>query len=417
MRRLQTEHYSAFYSDQLVNFFHLPIRLSQWSCTAPFPLQPYQRIASYHRSKYFRAIIILRRCFAALLFSVILSVPIFIYYVNAGEMTVFKIPLSIKLLFYLQALLQAGSLGYTLFVYQFRTSFHRFYFDRFVHVLERFGRPDISNSLSDARTNFNRFLIASLLLTLLVIGGILLNGHSWGNLLKIVVFIITQLMATSLTLQYQAVLTVVAVLLRQMNDTVEIMLYGTVERDQYHRGSRSHFRPTMRFTGDDEQTIEKIRLLQLQLLQIVFHTNGGEVGRMLIVVLLTIFIFLNTELLQLYQGVKARAFTFDVIGIKLTNSMLKIVMLLIFAISNRSIQKQNLRGVTLLFQMRSAPNSARCREITNRFITQTTLFLANGHEAYGMVSFDMTLVLSIVAGLTNILVILIQFSDAKTSCN
>ncbi|EAA45477.1 AGAP006876-PA [Anopheles gambiae str. PEST] len=416
MHRLTTEK-CAYFRNLLVDTCRLAIRLSQWCCTAPYPLDPYQHIKPYQQSKSFQTINILRRLLAALLFGIALSVPFLLYFLKADHVNAFKIPLSIRLMFYLQALLQMGSLSYVLLVYQFRSSFHRFYFDRLVCVLEHFGRRDIDKSLSALQTNMCRLLIASLVFVTLVFSALVVRDHSWSNLLKVVIYLATQLMATSFTLQYLTVFGIVAVLLRQMNDTLELILYGTVVYDEGTNGSHSRLRTPVRFTRDDEQTIEKIRLLQLKLVQIVFHTNGGEYGLLLIVVLLTTFIFLNTELLQLYQGIKASAFTFDVIGAKLTNSALKFAMMVAYAIANRTIQTQNLRGLKLLFQLHSSSSSSRCHEITNRFISQTTLFLANGHEAYSMISIDMTLILSIVAGLTNILVVLVQFSDGKPSCN
>uniref|UniRef100_A0A182MR74 Gustatory receptor n=1 Tax=Anopheles culicifacies TaxID=139723 RepID=A0A182MR74_9DIPT len=345
---------------------------------------PNRLIQTQDPSKSFQIVRILRRLLSAVLFIVVIAVPLLLYYLYGGTLHVFKIPLSIKLMFYLQALLQTGSLGYILLVYQFRASFHRFYFDRLVSVLVEFGRPDIGKCLYALQTNILRLLFAILLLVVLIISALVFRDRSWTNLLKVVIFLATQLMATSLTLHYMTLFGVVTVLLRQMNDTLELML----ERP------RTIPFASVRLTRDDEQTIEKIRLLQLQLLRIVLRTNGGEFGRLLIVMLLTIFLFLNTEMLQLYQGIKAAAFTFDVIGTKLTNSALKFAMLVMYAFSNRQIQQQNLRGLKLLFQLHNAGNSARCHDITNRFITQTTFFLQKAHEAYGMLSIDMTLILS-----------------------
>uniref|UniRef100_A0A182K2A3 ATP synthase F(0) complex subunit e, mitochondrial n=1 Tax=Anopheles christyi TaxID=43041 RepID=A0A182K2A3_9DIPT len=272
----------------------------------------------------------------------VLSVPFLMHYLNADQVLAFKIPLSIKLMFYLQALLQTGTIGYVLMVHHFRASFHRFYFVRLVCVLEQFGRRDISKCLYSVQTNIHRLLIASLLLVLLIISAFLIRDHSWGNLLKVAIFLTTQLMATSLTLQYLSVFGVVSILLRQMNDTLEVILYGgTVVYEKNTSRSQSRLRTSpVCLTCVDEHTIEKIRRLQLQLLQIVLHINGGAYGGLLIVVLLTTFIFLNTELLQLYQGMKASAFTFDVFGTKLTNSALKFAMMIVYALSNRSIQSQ-----------------------------------------------------------------------------
>ncbi|XP_052895629.1 uncharacterized protein LOC128302820 [Anopheles moucheti] len=408
MHRLQAEQL-VYFRDLLADTFRMVMHLSQWCFTAPFPLEPYQRNVSQNSPNHYRTVQAIRRLFSMLLFCVVLTVPLLLLYLHGGKVHI-KIPLFIKLMFYLQALLHSASSGYVLLLYQYRSSFHRFYFDRLVSVLTEFGRPDIDKRLYALRTNVLRLLLGLLLLMILILSALLLRDHSWTNLLRVVTFLITQLMATALTLQYITLFGIVAVLLQQMNDTLQIMLVDGAT------GTDTRVVPPVRLTRDDEQTIEKIRLLQLRLLQIVLRTNSGQFGRLLIVILLTTFIFLNTEMLQLYQGIKAAAFTFDVIGTKLMNAALKLAMLVMFAFSNRLIQQQNQRGLKILYQLHSSGNTLRCHDITNSFITQTTFFLQKAHVAYGMITLDMTLIMAIVAGLTNILVVLVQFSDAKPTC-
>ena len=200
------------------------------------------------------------------------------------------------------------------------------------------------------------------------------------------------MMATSLTLLYLTIFGTVSVLLRQMNDTLEGILVGPIS-DPNTDKSAAYFTTPVRLTRDDDRTIEKIRLLQLQLLQIVRRTNGGEYGRLVIMILLATFIYLNTELLQLYQGVKAGAFTFDVIGSKVLNSAQKILMLFLFAYPNRMIQTQvsvlwckskvhiiffmfsfssnhqNIRGLKLLYQLNRPVNDSRSNEIVRKMIS------------------------------------------------
>uniref|UniRef100_A0A182Q1W6 Gustatory receptor n=1 Tax=Anopheles farauti TaxID=69004 RepID=A0A182Q1W6_9DIPT len=299
----------------------------------------------------------------------ILALPFLLYHQYNAQINDTKIPLTIKLMYYMQAVLQMASLGYVLLVYQFRTSFHRFYFDRLVLVLVEFGRPDIGTHFRTLQRNVRRLLVFILMEVVFVVTTILGRERSWANLLKSLIFATTQIIATSLTLQYLTLFGTVWVLLRQMNDTLERFLPKPI-----HDDVKDAFQlKSARITPDEEQTIEKIRLLQLKLQQIVLRTNGGEYGQLLIVMLLTIFVFLNTELHQLYQGIKTDAFTPDRIAMMLINSGLKFAMLLIFAFSNRMVQKQ-----------------------TTRFISQTSLFLEHAHKAYGMISIDMTLILSVI---------------------
>uniref|UniRef100_A0A182WQZ3 Gustatory receptor n=1 Tax=Anopheles minimus TaxID=112268 RepID=A0A182WQZ3_9DIPT len=410
MSRMHTGN-RAYFKALLVRTFRGVILLSQWCCTAPYPLEPYQQFTRYHRTIVCKV----RRLLSGVLFGVIFAAPFVLYYLDSGQIYVYSIPLSIKLMYYVQTAIQTGSMGYLLLVYQFRTSFHRFYFERLVCALEDFGRPNIDARLHALERNIRRILPAILVYIILIVTAYILREQSWNVLPKIVIFLATQLMSTSLTLLYVAIFGTVSILLRQMNDTLEGILLGVPIIDKSSANCSLVCTTPVRLTRDDERTVEKIRLLQLKLLNIVLRINGGEYGQLLIMILLATFIFLNTELLQLYQGIKAGAFSFAIIGSKLLNSAHKIAMLFMFAYPNRLIQTQNIRGLKVLYQLSQPGNDSRCSEIANRFITQTTLFLEKAHEAYGMVSIDMTLLLSIIGGLTNILVVLVQFSDAKPS--
>uniref|UniRef100_A0A182PZ77 Gustatory receptor n=1 Tax=Anopheles epiroticus TaxID=199890 RepID=A0A182PZ77_9DIPT len=412
MSRMQMESRAQFRA-LLAETFRPVIYLSQWSCTAPYPLDPYQRTTPYLQTK--KSIMIFRRLVSVLLFTIIVAAPFLLYHLYSGQIYAYTIPLSVKLMYYVQTAIQTSMIGYVLLVYQFRSSFHRFYFERLVGVLVEFGRPDMSERLFALQTSFRRALPVFPLYLALVIAAYILHDQSYGVLAKIVIFLATQLMATSFTLLYVAIFGTVCILLRQMNDTLERIPQEPQGHNKPLANGAPFYTSPVSLTRDDERAIEKIRLLQLQLLQIVRRTNGGEYGRLVIMILLATFIYLNTELLQLYQGVKAGAFSFDVIGSKVLNSTHKIAMLFMFTYPNRLIQTQNIRGLKILYQLNRPGNDSRTNEITNRFITQTTLFLEKAHEVYGMISIDMTLILSIVGGLTNILVVLVQFADAKPS--
>uniref|UniRef100_A0A182N9H0 Gustatory receptor n=1 Tax=Anopheles dirus TaxID=7168 RepID=A0A182N9H0_9DIPT len=399
----------TYFRALLANTFRTVIWLSQWCCTVPFPLDPYQRTTPYFRMKHYRVIQILRRLLSLVLFSVVAAAPFLLYFLFTKQIYVQRTPLSIKLMYYLQTAIQICTIGYVLLVYQFRASFHQFYFDRLAYVLEGFGRAGVSERLSALQTNIRRLLLVVPLHILLVLTAYVLQDRSWGVLPKVVLFLTAQLMAACFALLYATLLGTISILLRQMNDTLESILVGSEQNGLPRTLLATH----VRLTRDDQKTIEKLRLLQLRLLEIVLRTNGGEYGRLLIMILLATFIYLNTELLQLYQGVKAGAFAFDVIGTKLINSAHKFALLFMYAYPNRLIQRQNLRVLKILYQLNKPGNDARSSDITNRFLTQASLFLEKAHEAYGMISIDMTLILSIVGGLTNILVVLVQFSDAK----
>ncbi|XP_050072965.1 uncharacterized protein LOC126561060 [Anopheles maculipalpis] len=408
MSRMQTEN-RAYFKTLLVHTFRDVMLLSQWCCTAPYPLDPYQRTTRYRQTIIKK----LRRVVSVVLLAVLFTAPFMLYFLDSGQIYVYSIPLSIKLMYYVQTAIQTSSMAYVLLVYQFRTNIHRFYFDRLVCVLEEFGRPDIDARLRTLRRNVRRTLPAILLYIVLTLASYILREQSWTAVLKIVIFLAAQMMSTSFTLLYVTVLGTVSILLRQMNDTLESILGGVATNGKTINKPISLIAKPVHLTRDDERTVEKIRHLQLKLLQIVLRINGGEYGQLLIMILLATFIFLNTELLQLYQGIKAGAFSYAVIGSKLLNSAYKIGMLFLFAYPNRMIQTQNIRGLKVLYELNKPGNDPRCIDITNRFLSQTSLFLEKAHEVYGMISIDMTLILSVVGGLTNILVVLVQFADAK----
>ncbi|XP_053674647.1 uncharacterized protein LOC128724950 [Anopheles nili] len=410
MYRMQTEK-RTYFRALLADTFGLVIRLTQWCFSAPYPLHPYQRIKQHSQLKQIR---LLRQCTSVVLLILVIAAPIWLYVHYAKLIFGYKIPMSIKLMYYIQTVLQTFGIGYVMLFYSFKNNFHHFYFGRIAYVLEQFGHRNIGEHLNVVRTNIRRLLVGVLLHTVMILIILVVREHSWAILPRAIIFMAGQLMSTSLTLLYVTLFYTIAVLLRQMNDTLEGILNGPALDETSAESCRFLNKP-IRSTRDDQRMIEKIRLLQLRLLEVVMRTNGDAFGKLLIAILLTTFIYLNTELLQLYQGMRIGAYSFQAISTKLFNAILKFAMLLLYAYPNRMIQEQNLRALDVLHQLSRTGNDARCNEIINRFITQKNFFLAKGHEAYGMISVDMSLILHIIGGLTSILVVLVQFSDAKPS--
>ncbi|KFB45742.1 AGAP006874-PA-like protein [Anopheles sinensis] len=385
MNRMQNEVHS-YYRTLLADTFGMVMKISQWVFTAPYPLHPYQQVTSASRQRFY-VLRFLQKCFAVLIFGTITAMPVLMYFLHDKSVYMYSVPMSIKIMYYMQTALQVVGTWYVVYVYQFRTSIHRYYFGHLLHVLEQFGRRDIDVGLRRVKRAVRIVILLIPVQIGMVALLIILQTKSWRQFPKLVTLGGT-LLGTTINLQYMTIMGTVAILLRQMNDTLESFLTPT--SDVQKTMSIQLIQPT-RLTVDDQLTIEKIRLLQLELMKVVAKTNASGFGTFLCIFIIATFMYINILLLQVYQGLKQNVITFDIFCIRLINCAFKLWGYVMIAYSNRLVQKQNLRVGTILHQLNKVDNQTTCFNIINRFITQTCLFY-NVHEAHEMIPIDMSLI-------------------------
>uniref|UniRef100_A0A182IUW1 Uncharacterized protein n=1 Tax=Anopheles atroparvus TaxID=41427 RepID=A0A182IUW1_ANOAO len=291
MNRIRDESHS-YYRTLLEDTFGTVMRLSQCCFTAPYPLSPYQRRTPFNQQRL-NVLRLLKILLSVLIFGAIIASPVLVYFISAKVVYLYAIPMSIKIMYYIQTAVQVSSLCYVLFVYQFRTGIHQYYFDRICQVLEKFGRRDMDVGLRTVSRTVRMLILLSPLYIGLCVIQASIYARNWGYLSKFVTFMLADLISRTIILQYVTIMGTVLILLRQMNDTLESLLVPD---------SDVHAVP-IRLTAADQHTIEKIRFLQLKLLRVVMRVNGGELGILLCMNIITCFIFTNISLLQLQTGI------------------------------------------------------------------------------------------------------------------
>nr|XP_058125051.1 uncharacterized protein LOC131266518 [Anopheles coustani] len=409
MKRMQYEVH-LYYRTLLADTFGTVIKISQWCFTAPYPLYPYQQVTPDSRHRFY-VLRFLQKFLAVLIFGTITAIPVLIYFLHDKAVYVYSVPMSIKIMYYIQTLLHIVGAWYVVYLYQFRTTFHRFYFHRFHRVLEQFGRRDIDVGLRQVKRAVRIIMILTPVEIAMVALLFILYVKTWGQLPKLVSWGSNLILRTTINLQYMTIMGTVAILLRQMNDTLESFVTHVTHASDVQKTPNIQLIQPTRLTIDDQLTIEKIRLLQLELMKVVAKINAGEFGTILCIYIIAIFVYINIVLLQVYQGKLQNAMPFDMFCIRLISCALTCVGLVVIAYSNRLVQKQNLRVGTILHQLNKVDNGLTCFNIINRFITQTPLFY-DVHEARKMIPIDMSLIFKIVGGITSIFVVLVQFADS-----
>ncbi|KFB45740.1 AGAP006874-PA-like protein [Anopheles sinensis] len=356
MDRIQNELH-LYYRVLLTDTFRTVIKISQWFFTAPYPLYPYQHVTSIYQQRLY---VLGKILFSALVFGAITAAPVLLYFMQDKAIFIYSVPVFIKMMYFIQTTLNIAGMGYVVFVYQFRTSFHRFYFDRLLHVLEQFGRRDIDVGLHQVK----RAVRIVMLLTPVQIGMVglmlLLRISDWGQLPRFLTFVAAHILGRSTTWVYMTIMGTVAILLRQMNDTLESFI---IPPSDAHEALSAEVPQPTRLTAVDRRMIEKIRLLQLELMRVVEKINGGEFGTLLIIYIVVTFIYINIELLQLYQGKRQNTIPSDIFYIRLINCAFRFAGFIMFAYSNRLVQKQNYRVCSILHQLNKVDNEAACSNI------------------------------------------------------
>ncbi|KFB45741.1 AGAP006874-PA-like protein [Anopheles sinensis] len=415
MNRMQNEAH-LYYRTLLADTFGTVIKVSQWFLIVPYPLYPYQEVTSASQQR-FCVLSFLKKLLSLLIVVAMVGALVQNLFFNAKAVYIYSVPTSIKIMYYIQTILQLSCMLYILFVFQFRTSFHRNYFDSIWHVLEQFGRRDIDVGLRKVKRTNRTIAFITAVQIVSNITTFVMYTTGWGQLVKIFRFLFVSLSGRANILVYMTMMSTVEVLLRQMNDTLESFLHPTPKTLSIQLKQPTHIttddrrmiekirllqlelmrvvastnadretlgiqlKQPIRLTADDRRMIEKIRLLQLELMRVVAKTNAGEFGAILAVSFVSTFFHINTEFLQLYQGVRQNTISLTMIFLRLINCAFRFSAYIMIAYSNRMVQKQNLRARSVLHKLNNMDNDMNCSHIIVSGVTSLTVVLMQFYDA------------------------------------
>uniref|UniRef100_A0A6E8VSA7 Gustatory receptor n=1 Tax=Anopheles coluzzii TaxID=1518534 RepID=A0A6E8VSA7_ANOCL len=205
-------------------------------------------------------------------------------------------------------------------------------------------------------------------------------------------------------LHYYALFGTISGIVSCSNDT----LYGiTVEGKKDRQRSCSERRRKSNKVENDIATIDKLVRLHKALLHLTWKTNA-HYGVLLLIIMLYSFVQISVILAELYFDNYDLPLVF--VGICLTHAAVYFMFFLIIAHANHAIIMENERTLLLLLDINCIWNSELNGMVDYYFMQVSNL--RDTHQACGMIKLDMQLVPNVVAVITSILFILMQFSDA-----
>ncbi|XP_049293151.1 uncharacterized protein LOC125768891 isoform X3 [Anopheles funestus] len=222
---------------------------------------------------------------------------------------------------------------------------------------------------------------------------------------------------TVYTLLYQTLLSSICSIVSCLNDTLlEVTLL-----DKKHSARPYEKHTTISYISLDNvkqlvkhnlqvdvATIEKLSILHIALMHVVRDGNK-QFGVLMLMILLSSFIQINMVLIELYHNISHPMLPEYSLWIYFLHALIHFTFFLTIAKSNHSIQQQNERTMLLLHEFKCSWSSEQ-NMVIEHYISQICN-LHDIHQACGMITLDMKLISNVVAAITSIMVVLIQFSD------
>uniref|UniRef100_A0A182S4R3 Uncharacterized protein n=1 Tax=Anopheles funestus TaxID=62324 RepID=A0A182S4R3_ANOFN len=157
------------------------------------------------------------------------------------------------------------------------------------------------------------------------------------------------------------------------------------------------------------EQIEQLRLLNIRALEIA-RSLGGNFGTVIVLIVVAAFASVNIELLELYQSLKLGNLGPLYIVLKFLFAGIKFSFYILIAYPNRLIQNENQHTIFMLYRIKRTSCTLDTNGAIEHYISQICN-LHDIHQACGMITLDMKLISNVVAAITSIMVVLIQFSD------
>uniref|UniRef100_A0A182NZ67 Gustatory receptor n=1 Tax=Anopheles dirus TaxID=7168 RepID=A0A182NZ67_9DIPT len=368
------------------------MRLSQLLLLAPYPLTLVQRDCCSISSRGVQVIKIFRQLISIFVTIVTMTSQFVLFYVYPHLMYQPTVPIFIVILYYILSILQTMTVAVLMIGCEGRRTQYETYFETVLPLVkETFEQSDCQLTIWHRNTARAALVVYSTIAIILpiVTGAIIQTNaavpYAMGHFIS---FVVSYLVL----MQYYSVFVHLSSILRKLNERLTALVRGGLTPG-----------------GDAFMYIEQLRLLHVEVMEIAGGLNE-KIGYVIIMIVVAIFASVNIELLELYQCVRLGVLSPTVIVMKFIFAAIEFSFYILIAYPNRLIQNENQRTLFMLHKTQRASNSADTNGSVIHYILQISN-LRHIHQSCGMIPLDMKLITNVVAAITTIVVILIQFAD------
>ncbi|XP_035789755.1 uncharacterized protein LOC118465536 [Anopheles albimanus] len=390
----------------------LTLRLSQYISLTPYPLSILQ-----HRDRLTTGSVRTKLILAAqkiLAFAITggLVVSLFVLFFCFPRLLYEStVPIFIKILYYIVNAVQILMVAnLTIGCEGKRDRYEQYLRDVFELVQQIATIEDCPQTIRNRKAIKVLLALYTILSLLLPIGLVTAMDHI-GSLPLTIVYVVPYTVSFMILLQYYSVFVHLWSCLRKLNIKLTPIVRGNGYLP-YNDKSVTFLNLTRKDdpTRPQLEIIEKCRMLHLQTMNIAGGVNTNF-GLVIILIVVAVFASINVELLELYQYIKNGHIGPTHIVLKCLYTCFKFFFYYLIAHPNWMIQSENEQMLFLLYSIRKTACSDETNSAIEHYVSQISS-LRNVHQAGGMIDLDMKLISNAVAGVTSIMVVLIQFSDS-----
>uniref|UniRef100_A0A182PZ76 Gustatory receptor n=1 Tax=Anopheles epiroticus TaxID=199890 RepID=A0A182PZ76_9DIPT len=391
-----------FYQYLLKKQFLWMVNIAQCLGFLPYPFT--FQLQNGARQCFFKKMLkILNRTVGLLLISTVLICIVSLYIYYPHYMFEEDYPPVLNIAYHLENWLKVLTVLVTVLYPQFSEAYYRKTVESLVQIMMHYDHAwRIENVLVSAATVSKRLLVVFLIDDLTIATGLYFIVEHTPWILINLCYIPPFIAIVNSVLHYYVLFATISGIISCLNDT----LCG-ISVDEKN-GQRSYGELETRRSHVNMMAIDKLLNLHKALILLTWKTNA-HYGMVLLIIMLYSFIQIGVILAELYLESSDLPLVF--IWICTAHATIYFMIFLIIACANYAVQKENERTLLLLHDFNCVWNRELNAAI-EYYITQISN-LQDVHQACGMINLDMHLIPNVLAAITSILFILMQFADAR----
>uniref|UniRef100_A0A182NZ64 Gustatory receptor n=1 Tax=Anopheles dirus TaxID=7168 RepID=A0A182NZ64_9DIPT len=402
----------------LRNKFHLLLNVAQFLGFLPFPSYVLQQDVERHHFRT-RVLRCLNAAIAMFIFgtSAASYVTLYVYY---PDLVYKKHAAVLQIMYHMENGLKVLMVLVALLGPRIGASHLRRTIDDIVQTMQYFDRVGrIEVALGAVATISKRLMLVYCVHSVIITVSVWLSTeHPISTLLNVSYLAPYMVIAVNI-LQYHALLSSIGAIVGCLNENLREVTLQQNRNEQRPYGKHTTTISYIKL-GDAKDvkshrshvvvaTIEKLSTLHAALMRQTRNANR-HFGVLMLIILLSTFIQINMLLLELYHNISHPEMPEFCLWILFLHAIVHFTFFFVIARSNHAIQQENECTLLLLHEFKCSWNNEQNMTIEH-YISQISN-LHDIHQACGMITLDMKLVSNVVAAITSIMVVLIQFADS-----
>ncbi|XP_053674646.1 uncharacterized protein LOC128724949 [Anopheles nili] len=409
-------------------------RVSQILSLAPYPLTLFQGDHCDVNSDRNQVVIFFRHLFAIFITGATVASQFVLFFFYPDLLYQPTAPAFIKILYYIVNVLQSLTVANLMIGCERRRLQYEGYFSEVLQLIRATIEQSDCEETIWYRNTAKALLIAYSTVTVLLPFIIATVHMGIGTIPYAIAQVVPFTISYLILAQYYCVYVHLSSIARKLNKrlTKLVSINSPLEQGEQRKGKSIAYDfvtrsvSTVKEIHISSDQIDQLRLLHVQTIEIT-NSLCINFGLVIILIVVAAFASINIELLEMYQSIRHPTLTPLTIFMKFIFAMIKFSFFVLIAYPNRLIQNENQSTLFMLYKIRRSSYAPDVNGVikNEKQMIRAILFqiehyisqianLQDVYQACGMINLDMKLISNVVAAITSIMVVLIQFADSSS---